>query len=193
MPLRRPKSAQRRAGSRRQEFVARASCSPRRFAHLARSGPRAARPSGRARRAESRAAPPRPLRGSGRDQGFRGGARNWWRQVVRLSHLCVGGRRPRVSQSARAEDQRTDSEHEQEPDRRECRTLIGRLQAARHALERLVAGERSRVGRSPNGVRSDLALHSVPAQSPQPTNARRARGEELKATEFDCGATCCVP
>ena len=43
-----------------------------------------------------------------------------------------------------------------------------------------------------NGVRCpELALHSVPAQSPQPTNARCARGEELKATEFDCGASSC--
>jgi hypothetical protein len=28
-----------------------------------------------------------------------------------------------------------------------------------------------------------------PALGPQPTNARCARGEELEATEFDCGAS----
>ena len=51
-------------------------------------------------------------------------------------------------------------------------------------------GSGSRLNRSlaPIGVRcSELALHSVPAQSPQTTNARCARGEEPKATEFDCG------
>ncbi len=37
-----------------------------------------------------------------------------------------------------------------------------------------------------------LALHSVPAQSPQTTNALCARGEEPKATEFDCGANSCL-
>jgi hypothetical protein len=43
-----------------------------------------------------------------------------------------------------------------------------------------------------NGVRcSELALHSVLAQSPQPTNARCARGEEPKARSFDCGAGSC--
>jgi hypothetical protein len=42
------------------------------------------------------------------------------------------------------------------------------------------------------GVRcSELALHSVPAQSPQTTNAQCARGEEPKATEFDCRASSC--
>jgi hypothetical protein len=56
--------------------------------------------------------------------------------------------------------------------------------------ETLKAVATSRLGESPNGVRcSHLALHSVPAQSPQPTDARCARGEELKATEFDCGAS----
>ena len=42
------------------------------------------------------------------------------------------------------------------------------------------------------GVRcSELALHSVPSQSPQSTNAQCARGEEPEATEFDCGASSC--
>jgi len=44
------------------------------------------------------------------------------------------------------------------------------------------SGRRPNRSQAPNGVRcSELALHSVLAQSPQPTNARCARGEEPKA------------
>ena len=54
------------------------------------------------------------------------------------------------------------------------------------------SGRRLNRSHVPNGVRcSELALHSVPAQSPQTTNAQCARGEEPKATEFDCGASSC--
>ena len=52
------------------------------------------------------------------------------------------------------------------------------------------SGRRLNRSHVPNGVRcSELALHSVLAHSPQPTNARCARGEEPKARSFDCGAS----
>ena len=59
---------------------------------------------------------------------------------------------------------------------------------ARPSLSSLLLDAVRRHSHAPNGVRcSELALHSVLAQSPQPTNARCARGEEPKARSLTAG------